>query len=243
MKKCWEKNKYDKKGFVVWRGVYRLWKPKYASDEWEEGPVQPIIRKSINVDIIFEYATREDVKEKRLQRARGLKGHGRKAYALCLIARSMDIDHIICYVDADRSTSSSKSAADARKRFREVYEEIRSGFQQFSAERSATSIPMIPLKMIESWLLADETAFATCFGNTPTNPALPSKPELIWGDENVPASKHPKNYIKRVLDQYQGSSANRETFKDIAENMDINILRARCPLSFERFYQDVQVID
>ena len=217
---------------------------RYASDEWDEGPVQPIIRKSINVEIVFDYATRDDIKKKRIQRTggKGLKGHGYKAYALCLIARSMNIDHIICCVDADRSTSSSNTAVNARKRFREVYAEIRNGFELFSAERSESSIPMIPLKMIESWLLADETAFATCFGHTPTNPALPTKPELIWGDENDPASKHPKKYMKRVLDQYPDTLANRETFKDIAENIDIDTLKGKCPISFDRFYQDVQVI-
>ena len=36
--------------------------PKYGSHDWEEGPVQPIIRKSVNGDIEFAYTTKEDIK-------------------------------------------------------------------------------------------------------------------------------------------------------------------------------------
>lgn len=152
-----------------------------------------------------------------------------------------DIDNIVCYVDADRKHGSGKSRLESQKRLQEVYNQISNGFQQFSQERSQNSIPMVPLKMIESWLLADDQAFTQCFGKQPTNPSLPGQPELIWGDENKPASDHPKNYLKRVLGQYN-QEANKDTFKSIAEEIDIDTLRARCPLSFELFYQDAQAI-
>jgi len=76
---------------------------------------------------------------------------------------------------------------------------------------------MIPLKMIESWLLADEIAFTTCFGKPPTRPPLPRQPELIWGDENDQTSNHPKIILKRVLDQYKSQSYYRDIYQDCGE--------------------------
>ncbi|HNX28739.1 MAG TPA: DUF4276 family protein [Syntrophomonadaceae bacterium] len=219
-------------------------KQKFGSTEWEEGPVQPIIMKLVNGDIEFAYTTKEEVKGKKIQRRTGAKvtGHGAKSYKLCMIAEERkDIDNIICYVDADREHGSRKSKRESKKRLQEIYSQISNGFQQFSAARSHNSIPMVPLKMIESWLLADDQAFAQCFESSPANPVLPGQPELIWGDENNPSSNHPKNYLKRVLEQYN-QEANRDTFKSIAEEIDIDALRERCPLSFEIFYQDIKAI-
>lgn len=232
-----------KKVLLCGEGPTDYGRQKYGSTEWEEGPVQSIIRRSVLADIEFTNATKNDVRKVRIQRTSAkLKGHGVKAYQLCVIARQLgDIDNIVCYVDADRDQGSSKSARDAKKRVQDIYNEIQMGFEQFSAARSESSFPMIPLKMIESWLLADEIGFTACFGKPPTSPPLPRQPELIWGDENVPTSDHPKNYLKRVLEQY-GERGTIEIFISIAENMRIDELRERCPLSFELFYQDVQVI-
>jgi len=216
---------------------------KYGSTEWEEGPVQSIIRKCVFEDIEFAYATKNEVRKVRIQRTSAkLKGHGVKAYQLCVIASEIgDINNIVCYVDADRDQGSSKSAQNAKKRVDYIYNEINMGFEQFSATRSESSFPMVPLKMIESWLLSDDIAFTACFGKLPTKPPLPKQPELIWGDENDPTSDHPKNYLKRVLAQY-GSQGTIEVFISIAKNMTIDILRRKCPISFELFYQDVKVI-
>ena len=233
-----------KKVLLFGEGPTDYGRQMYGSTEWEEGPVQYIIRKCVREEIEFINATKKNVRDVRIQQRTGskLKGHGLKAYQLCVIARELgDVDNIVCYVDADREQGSSKSAREAKERVEYLYNEINMGFEQFSTERSKSSIPMIPLKMIESWLLADEIAFTTCFGKRPTNPPLPRQPELIWGDENDPTSDHPKNYLKRVLDQYR-SQGGRDTFISIAENVTISILRRRCPISFETFYQDVQVI-
>ena len=233
-----------KKVLLCGEGSTDYGKQKYGSTEWEEGPVQSIIRRSVHEDIEFANATKNNVKDVRIQgrTSAKLKGHGVKAYQLCVIAKELgDIDNIVCYVDADRGQGSSKSVWDAEKRVQDIYDEIKMGFGTFSVARGRSSIPMIPLKMIESWLLADEMAFTTCFGKPPTSPPLPKQPELIWGDEKDPISEHPKNYLKRVLDQYS-SQVTREIFISIAENMRIDAIRKRCPISFEQFYHDVQVI-
>lgn len=233
-----------KKVLLCGEGPTDYGNPQYGSPYWEEGPAQSLIRKSINGDIEFTYATKEDVRKKRIQPRTGVKvsGHGVKSYKLCLIAVDQgDIDNIVCYVDADREHGSGKSELESQRRLQEVYDQIKNGFQQFGQERGQNSIPMVPLKMIESWLLADEQAFTRLYGRKPTNPSLPRQPELMWGDENAPNSDHPKNYLKRVLAQYN-DRANRDNFKSIAEEININTMRRKCPLSFELFYHDAQAI-
>lgn len=66
---------------------------------------------------------------------------------------------------------------------------------------------------------------------------LPSKLELIWGEKNNPASDYPKNYLKRVLEQYY-QKPDRETYIDIADEISIETLKEKCPISFRRFYED-----
>lgn len=217
---------------------------RFGSTEWEEGPLQTIIRKSDpKKNLEFSYATKDEVRNVKIQRRTGvrLKGHGVKAFKLCEIARQKgNIDYIICYIDVDRDPGSRKSEHEARNRVQEIHDDIMNGFQQYSVERSQSSIPMVPCKMIESWLLSDGQAFRRAFGTSPSSPSLPRHPELIWGAKNDPNSDYPKNYLKRVLDQYHNVSPNRSTYKEIAENTDIDVLRTRCPLSFERFYTDIQ---
>jgi hypothetical protein len=218
---------------------------KYGSTEWEEGSLQPIIRKSFQgKDVNFCYATKSEVKSITIQSRTSakLKGYGVKSFKLCEIARRREnINNIICYVDGDRDPGSRNSELAARKRVQEINDDIKNGFNQFSEDRSRSSIPMVPCKMIESWLLADNEVFQKCFGSVPISPALPQHPELIWGAKDDPGSDYPKHYLKRVLDQYY-LQPNREIFKIIAENIDIGVLRNKCPISFERFYTDIQAI-
>jgi hypothetical protein len=63
---------------------------------------------------------------------------------------------------------------------------------------------------------------------------------LVWGDKEDPESDYPKNLMNRVLKQYH-KKGNREIFKKIADAIEINTLRNRCSISFESFYNDVQV--
>lgn len=56
----------EKKVLLCEEGPTDYGNPKYGSREWEEGPVQSIIRKSIKRDIVFTYATKDDIKRKRI---------------------------------------------------------------------------------------------------------------------------------------------------------------------------------
>lgn len=219
--------------------------PEYGTNRWEEGPVQPIIRKTASTLFIFEHVEKNEVKRLRIQRGpRG--GHGIKAYKLSVIAKKRKIDRVICYVDADKLSGKGNKETAARESFLRVYTDIKNGFNDFNERfgsrngRKIQGIPMVPLRMIESWLLSDKNAFFKCFGKYPSNPPLPSKPELIWGGKDDPKSNYPKNLMKRVLNQYQGKENNRATFFEIAKRIDIETLRKKCPISFEPFYINLQ---
>jgi hypothetical protein len=218
---------------------------EYTTGKWQEGPVQPIVRKTAEKPILFEHVEKVEVKKLRIQR--GPKGgQAVKSYKLCVIAGKRKISKIICYVDADKTSGkkSSKEAA-AREAFQKVYNQVQEGFERFNENFSSDKneicgIPMVPLRMIESWLLADEEAFVKCFGNAPSRPRLPAKPELIWGKKVDPQSNHPKNIMARILKQFHGKEVNRETFREIADRINIDTLRKRCPISFETFYSDIR---
>lgn len=213
--------------------------------KWENGPVQVLIEKTSPIPLEITNIKKQglEIKDKKLQRSlQGLKGHGQRA--LKLSHRALDIGHrcAIYYVDADKNSGESGgNETQCKRRFEAIYQEIEEGFSRLS---KIIGIPMVSLKMIECWLLSDEGAFETAFGAKPTNPLLPHRPELIWGDEADKDSNHPKNVMERVLRQYKQSrreiGATREVFKEIAEHSNIDVLCEKCPISFNRFRQDIQ---
>jgi hypothetical protein len=123
---------------------------------------------------------------------------------------------------------------DADGRFADVYNTLISEFHSLS-EKGFRCLAIVPKEVIESWLLADENAFPS----VPNKPKLPPKPEEIWGQRNDPNSNHPYNYFVRVLEQFDMHD-NRDTYAQITENTDIEVLKYRCPESFGQFYADMQ---
>jgi len=220
---------------------------EYGTNQWQEGPVQPIIRKTSGRKYLFENIEKDEIKKLRIQRAK-VKGHAAKSYKLSMIARERKINTVVCYVDADKISGDGRKELNFRKSFQEVYDQVQLGFEKFNDTHKGegnvriTGIPMVPLTMIECWLLSDENAFIRCFGKAPTHPRLPSEPELIWGEKRNPGSDYPKNLMKRVLNQFQGKEGNRETFREIVEKVEIDVLRKKCPISFGKFYRDVQLL-
>jgi hypothetical protein len=182
---------------------------EHSTGKWKHGPIQPIVRKTAGRPVAFEHVEKNEVKKLRIQRG-PKSGHAVKSYKLCVIAGKKRLDKIICYVDADRIPGKRKKEVLTRVSFFSVYEEIQKGFEAFNEKFSRShnkkiiGIPMVPLPMIESWLLSDEAAFIKCFGKPPSNPRLPAKPELTWGEKENPDSNYPKNLMKRVLNQYKG---------------------------------------
>lgn len=224
----------------------RKFDEKSRQYQWQWGPVKVILErcmKGTGRKESFDWipVEKEEWKRTKLLRSdKGLRGRAIPARKFRNLCREQHIFYGIFYTDADRGEDSGKEWYKAEKHFNLIYEEVRSGLGEEGEENRF--IPMIPLKMIENWLLSDTAAYEKCFGRIPTNPALPRKPELIWGDKDSPESDYPKNYLSRVLaDVSEGKKeSNREVFCELAEGTDIQIMRKSCPLSFDRFYKDIQ---
>lgn len=150
----------------------------------------------------------------------GLKGRAIPARKFQRVCISQKMDGGIYYTDADRRDNSAKTEREARKYYESVNNEVKEGLQ-FEKYRGKY-IPMIPLKMIENWLLADSSAYMKIFGKI--SKQIPAKPELIWGAEDDPESDYPKNLLKRVLNDVSDGEeeCNRESFKLIAEAMSVD---------------------
>ena len=214
---------------------------------WIEGPIQIIIKRIVG-EVEIDCVTKDDIKthRNRLQRKlSGLKGHGTYAALLIHIANERNVsdteweyDVVALYRDADR-----QSGKDARKlnvcqrRYEEIKQEIFQGFGKFPCE--VRFIAIIPMKMIENWLLADPKCFVSAFGGKQLN--LPDNPELLWGDLRDRDSDHPKNVLSRILAIYQKES-NVDTYKELAVELNFEIARQKCFISFEDFYQQLRTV-
>lgn len=218
---------------------------KDSTGEWRPGSIIYLLKKcaeEMNVDLEIEYVEKRfiDGKDKIKLAARHLRkveGKGIPALRFSMYAVENGYTEGIFYCDTDKVISGNqKEETHCRKYFEKIYSDVTRGLQ--SVEGTIwRGLPMISLKMIENWLLADKETYRKCFGAEPMNPKLPSKPELIWGEKNNPASDYPKNYLKRVLEQYY-QKPDRETYIDIADEISIETLKEKCPISFRRFYED-----
>jgi len=120
------------------------------------------------------------------------------------------------------------------KGFDHVYNQIR-GYLSVADECGIRCLAIVPMHMTESWLLSDANAFPSM----PSKPALPRKPEETWGK---PESEfHPKRYLKRVLAQFHRYPSTDE-FAEVAEKSNAEVLLKRCPVSFRRFYDDMNAL-
>ena len=225
-----------------------------------EGPVEVYIRKILGDQEEVEFTLTDLTKEKRpkFQRiGKNLGKHGRNAALLMRLAIADKCDCAAYYSDADRvQGSDARKKTECQKRYNEIRCEIVSGFASARVENSTADevhgVAIIPMKMIESWLMGDPNAFSHAFPNggkkgkhkkkhQEQQESCPNQPELDWGAHDDPSSNYPKNRLTRILDVY-GKTCNRETFCEIAEHSNMDTLRQTCPISFADFYEQVRAL-
>lgn len=225
-----------------------------------EGPVEVYIRKILGDQEEVEFTLTDLTKEKRpkFQRiGKNLGKHGRNAALLMRLAIADKCDCAAYYSDADRvQGSDARKKTECQKRYNEIRCEIVSGFASARVENSTADevhgVAIIPMKMIESWLMGDPGAFSHAFPNggkkgkhkkkhQEQQESCPNQPELDWGAHNDPSSNYPKNRLARILDVY-GKTCNRETFCEIAEHSSVETLLQTCPISFADFYEQVRAL-
>ena len=205
----------------------------YGESGWNWGPVKTLIDKcadKMGIHVILIPIERQEVERFRLQRSqkRVLKGKSIASMRFAVYARDRKECNLgIYYCDADKEAGSSNSDAQVcEKHFRELYNEVEAGMD-LNDKKDFKGIPMIAVKMIESWMLADENAYVKAFGKIPSY-HLPGKPELIWGDKRDPDSNYPKCYLKRVIyslgGRFSEETLHTALYNEIAENIDIDVL-------------------
>lgn len=197
---------------------------KKGKDIDNNGALQVLIRNCIDgpaPEIVC--ASHKDVKSFQLfPKERRLSPNEAMRRKYTRYAKSKECTGIARHMDADKEGFSKR------------YEFIVDLLSE-ARDQGMKCVPIVPTRMLESWLLADEGSFPS----PPTNPTLPEKPEQIWGAKKDTSSNYPKHYLGRVLAQFH-MKPNRVTFAELAGNASVKTLRQKCPESFERFYNDVQ---
>ncbi len=227
---------------VTGEGPTDYGKEEYGTGKWLWGPIEVYLRRVAEqegVSIELVPISRKDVENYRVQSRtlRGISGKGvpsRKFY--CLFKKN-ECEYGIYYCDTDREKGTKNSSRlEAEKCWQEKYEEVKRGLDD------PNCIPMIPLRMIENWILGDQKAIETVYGFHSNNMKIPYDCEMLWGDKNDPESNYPKNYLTRFVRKLDKRYADRnltmKDFREIAESQDIETVQEHCKLSFGKFCAD-----
>ena len=235
--------------FLVGEGPTDCGKAEYRQREgeyrWVEGPVQIYMRKYLP-DAEIETMDRNSFlnesrnrKDKRNRRTlAGLKGHGTKAFFVSEMAKERGCDTAAVYVDSDKDQrSSQKTNHECKSRYDEICGQLKTGFEKSGISRY---LAIVPVKMIECWLMGDPVAFSSVYEKKP-DPNLLRNPELLWGDEHNPDSSYPKNQLKRVLEQC-GAECSMEEYNRIATAANRDTVAISCPISFADFTRQLTAL-
>jgi len=146
---------------------------EFVTTELLEGPIEVYIRKILGDQEKVEFTLTDLRKDKldrpKLQRiGKSLKGHGLKAFILMRLAIANKCDSAAYYSDGDRKQCcDARQEAVCRKRYKGLKDEIVSGFEAARVENSTADevhgVAIIPMKMIESWLMGDPDAISHAF--------------------------------------------------------------------------------
>lgn len=171
----------------------------------------------------------------------GAKGHGQEAAIMCAAARQSGCDAAVFHVDSDRPEGNAKDRRTCEKHFSKMCNEVMTGCGE--NKEACPLIPCVPVKMTESWLLADENAIIAVSDqpDQDSKRLVPSSPELIWGDKDDLESNYPKNALKRVLGEYR-IGYNRAAVSDIAQNQNLKLVCERCDISFGSFFEAIKML-
>lgn len=223
----------------------------YQTGRFIEGPIPIMIRRILNEPVAMELLDKSDRKElkgKHFQRSiKGLRGQGLYSWWAKSKAVEQSFDAVVFYSDSDREGgSNAKNKVDCYKRFKEVKSNIEEGFHRVQ-NADILELAIVPVKMIESWLMADAEAFSSAFGGVrridgkQMKKIFPKNPELEWGDKHDDSSNYPKCQLKRILSCY-GEEANQDTFVQLANVADFEMLQKKCPISFKAFYRELKAL-
>lgn len=217
--------------FICGEGKHDIGTPeKEGGAVRDEGWLQVILRRLLEGHIQFRAMKRGGIVLQRRdqRRYRPLPpGHGVKAMASKLKAKLDGYDLVVFMVDTD---------SKLEKEWRRKRDEVADGFGRVDGVKGLSCIPM---SASESWMLADDGAWATL--GLRRVAALPRKPETIWGARRDPDGNHPHQYFRRVC-AAAGVEDSLDTRLQVAERSNLCKVRNACPISFGAFVSDLESI-
>jgi len=207
--------------------------------EWLWGPVGIYVLKiadSFGKNIGLVPIERKEVEAVVLGRsAERLNGKAAPARRFYIAVKKRGIGFGIYYSDTDKIAGTRNTGLDAERSWKQRYDEITEGL----CNDMYHFIPMVPLRMIENWILADRDALENVGGSV--GYYFDKKPEMLWGDEHNPESNYPKRVLDRVFNSMKKKPKDRgRTFYvNVSEKQKLEVLLERCPISFKVFYDDL----
>lgn len=204
-------------------GVSAAWDPQRRDYVELFGWLQPIVISALGEAPSFEVRRRIELQllSKDPNRRSLPGGHGAKAYLAKRAAVTEGFDLLVFMVDADSPTIGD---------WRRIVTEVEAGFALIDDD--VRCVACVPMSASESWLLADPAAWVAVTGYT--GAGLPARPERIWGERDDPNANHPHRYFARIC-HAAGVDDGREIRMLIADAIDLQSARARCPRSMEPF--------
>lgn len=225
--------------FLIGEGPTDCGKLDYSKKEnhgWIDGPVQIYIHKAapeLQIDTYDKSKLKSSERKTHRNRRsiQDLDGHGEKAFFIAQLAAEEGYDITAMYVDADKTSGSTqKNSSSCQRRYDLVKEDVLAGLKRGGASRP---LAIVPMKMIECWILGDRNAFIRVYGEAP-DPAQFKNPELLWGKEDDPKSDYPKNRLTRILAQCHDTRS-QDSYVRIAEESELQTMCQSCPISFADF--------
>lgn len=217
--------------------------------EWQDGTIQTYLNRFLSNDFTLEFHPIQISKNeaKSIKTLKGgryrkykIRGVGKKIFRFVQkYQKNASFDLLIFFADTDKTQGERATKIEALKKYKSVLNDIEIAQQLVVDEMSNLHfVPMIPIRILECWLLGDNTGFENinCY---PKKLNLPSSPEFIWGAVNDPSSNYPKHYLNRFLTS-GGLSDTTETYQALVSESDFQTLRKNCPNSFEPFYQKME---
>lgn len=159
------------------------------------------------------------------------EGHGKNIEKLIFHSSLKRINHniVVYFGDTDKKSGTKNTPVQAKHASQQAYAQAYDALNFFNKKGFA----IIPLRMLESWLLADEVSFEKTFG---TKIQLPKNPEYLWGDKNDPDSNHPKNLLDKILTALNSKSS-QQVFCELVQNINLASLCSKCPISIPPFLE------
>lgn len=196
----------------------------------ENGWLQILLNRFIKIEIKIFTISRNSLVLQRKEKKKYQplpSGHGAKALALKLRAKSEKYDLVVFMADAD-----TKRLNEWRKK----REQILDGLCRVDG---VDHVPCVPMSASESWLLADAQAWEKTGLKNQTG--LPKQPEKIWGQRRDPKSNHPHQYFSRICVE-AGVSDSLETRVQLANLLNCKTVQKTCPNSFVAFINDIRAV-